>query len=73
MQAEKRENGHNHYDQSDEVDETIHVFLAFLGGLKQVLFRAGHFNCETRTSVSKSASGGHKHRRANKDHEHGAD
>ena len=28
-QAEEREDGHNHYDQSDEIDETIHVFLVY--------------------------------------------
>ena len=70
-QAEERENGHNHYDQSDEVNETIHVFLVFLG-VDLILFRTGHLDGQTWTSVSKSATGGHQHRSADKDHKHGA-
>jgi hypothetical protein len=40
-QAEERENGHNYYDQSDEVYETIHVFLVFSRGGTNTYFAPG--------------------------------
>jgi hypothetical protein len=60
-QTDKRKNGHDDYNQTDQIDDTVHSFLPRL-------FR--QLDCECRPLLRKEVAVVHKERGANKNDEH---